>query len=305
MRLTQSHIENFVEKLTVRDGLSHNTIVSYKRDIQDFYNYLEKTSTNNMNTAAIRSYLAHLAKNNKGPRTQARRLSALKNFCRFAIEKGYTQEDPTVGVDMPKLPKSLPKALSLKDMQRLLSYNTENMTKEAIRSRAIIELLYATGIRVSELINLKRSDLNCDEEATMRILGKGDKERLMPLSERTLKTLEIYIKNHDKSKSDGSKTWLFPSRQGRPLTRQRVYQIVKEAGQAVGLELSPHHLRHTFATHLLENKADLRSVQMMLGHTDLTTTQIYTKVVKDRLRDVLENNHPLADNDLLQDEVAE
>ena len=299
MKINQDLIEAFLEKLVVSNGLSQNTVLAYKRDLQDFQSFLQAGQQNNHASAdKIRAYLAHLSQNNRGARTQARRLSALKHFFKFAVAQGYTQEDPTVGVEMPKLPKSLPKALSLDEMQNLLACKTQNPSKEEVRRQAIVELFYATGMRVTELTNLKLSDLTLDEEAMIRISGKGEKERMMPLSERTLNTLQTYIRKQDFKQVKDAPQWLFPSRQGRPLTRQRVFQIVREAGQAVGLELSPHHLRHTFATHLLENNADLRSVQMMLGHTDLTTTQVYTKVVNDRLRDVLENKHPLADSEL-------
>ena len=296
MKITQGLVEAFLEELVVSGGLSHNTVIAYQRDIQDFQNFLQNHNKENATPETIRSYLAYLSENNRGPRTQARRLSALKHFFRFVIRQGYAQEDPTVGVEMPKMPKSLPKALSLAEIEHLLNYQVEDMTKEQTRRQAIVELLYATGMRVTELTYLKIPDLILDEEATIRISGKGDKERIMPLSERTIGALQTYMEKNAVKQKKGQTPWLFPSRQGRPLTRQRVFQIVRESGQAVGLELSPHHLRHTFATHLLENDADLRSVQMMLGHTDLTTTQIYTKVINDRLREVLEQKHPLAKN---------
>lgn len=305
MQITQALIDAFLEKLTVRDGLSHNTVVAYKRDLLDFEKFLKEGQKADVNADIIRGYLQHLSEQGRGPRTQARRLSALKHFFRFAVEQGAADTDPTIGVDMPKLPKSLPKALSLDEMQKLLAHEPENPGREDLRRRAIIELLYASGMRVTELATLKLSDITLDEEPTIRITGKGDKERLMPLSERTINTLTVYIEKSGVRQPENTEKWLFPSRQGKPLTRQRVFQIVREAGKAVGLDLSPHHLRHTFATHLLENDADLRSVQMMLGHADLTTTQVYTKVVKDRLRDVLENKHPLAENDLLKKEAVE
>ena len=305
MQITQTLIEAYLEKLIVSDGLSHNTVVAYRRDLLDFKKFTEETSKQPVSREAIKNYLAHLEANNRGARTQARRLSALKQFFRFATEQGHMAEDPTVGVEMPKLPKVLPKALSLAEMQKLLDYKAESKSKEDLRRRAIVELLYATGMRVTELASLKLSDFVLDEDPTLRITGKGDKERLMPLSERTLETMEAYVEKSGARAPENKENWLFPSLQGKPLTRQRVFQIVRETGKAVGIDLSPHHLRHTFATHLLENDADLRSVQMMLGHADLTTTQIYTKVVKDRLRDVLENKHPLAENMGLIKEAAE
>mgnify|MGYP005841564721 CR=1 FL=1 len=305
MQITQALIEAYLEKMIVSDGLSHNTVVAYKRDLLDFKKFSEEVYKQEISREAVKKYLAHLEQNNRGARTQARRLSALKQFFRFAIEQGYTTDDPTIGVEMPKLPKALPKALSLQEMQKLLGYKAESNNKEDLRRRAIIELLYATGMRVTELASLKLPDFILDEQPMLRITGKGDKERLMPLSERTLETMRVYMDRTGVRSPENKEKWVFPSRQGKPLTRQRVFQIVRETGKAVNIDLSPHHLRHTFATHLLENDADLRSVQMMLGHADLTTTQVYTKVVKDRLRDVLENKHPLADNLQLRKEAAE
>lgn len=304
MQINKELIDAFLEKLTVRDGLSHNTVVAYKRDLLDFQKFVSQIHKQDINSAAVRAYLAYLSEHNRGPRTQARRLSALKHFFRFAVEHGAAEEDPTVGVEMPKLPKSLPKALSLKEMQTLLAGDPAAEGGN-IRQRVIVELLYATGMRVTELSNLKVTDLTLDQEPTLRVCGKGNKERLVPLSERTISTLKLYMDKSNVHQPENTSKWLFPSRRGHPLTRQRIFQIVREAGQAVGIELSPHHLRHTFATHLLENDADLRSVQIMLGHADLTTTQIYTKVVKDRLRDVLENKHPLAEDNAFTKEVAE
>ncbi len=293
MQITTGIIESFLEKLTVSDGLSHNTTLAYKRDVQDFQKFIE-TKGLEPSPDAIRSYLVSLSENNLSERTQARRLSALKHFFKFAVERDFTNEDPTQGVEMPKLPKTLPKALSTQEMEALLTLDRESDAPDALRQRAIIEVLYSTGIRVTELATLKVGDLEGEPNPTLRVTGKGDKQRLVPLSVKALQTLQTYM-DKARPKFDGTNQskWMFPSRQGRPLTRQRLFQIVRCAGERCGIDLSPHQLRHTFATHLLENDADLRAVQMMLGHSDLSTTQVYTQVVEDRLRDVIEEKHPL------------
>lgn len=293
MQITHGIVESFLEKLTVSDGLSHNTTLAYKRDVTDFQKFLEAKKLA-PTSAAIRSYLEAMSENNLSERTQARRLSALKHFFKFAVERDIIDADPTQGVEMPKLPKTLPKALSMQEMQALLSVDADLETPDALRQRAIIEVLYSTGIRVTELAGLKMADIEASPSPSLRVTGKGDKQRLVPLSSKAHSTLRTYLENARPAfDSSGQSKWLFPSRQGRPLTRQRLFQIVRLAGERAGLDLSPHQLRHTFATHLLENDADLRAVQMMLGHSDLSTTQVYTQVVEDRLRDVLEEKHPL------------
>jgi len=296
MQITLGLIESFIEKLTVNDGLSQNTTLAYKRDVLDFQKFLAAHKCA-VSAEAVRKYLETMSQNNLSERTQARRLSALKHFFKFALERSFIETDPTQGVEMPKLPKTLPKALSMKDMQALLELDADLETPDALRQRTIIEVLYSTGIRVTELAGLKLSDVEVDPAPSLRVTGKGDKQRIVPLSSKAFLTLKTYLeKARPQFDSTDQTKWLFPSRQGRPLTRQRLFQIVRFAGERVGLDLSPHQLRHTFATHLLENDADLRSVQMMLGHSDLSTTQVYTQVVEDRLRDVLEEKHPLQKN---------
>lgn len=293
MQITTGIVESFLEKLTVSDGLSQNTTLAYKRDVQDFQKFLEGKGEK-PTPDSIRAYLLSMSEKKLSERTQARRLSALKHFFKFALERDLTDSDPTQGVEMPKLPKTLPKALSLQEMQALLNYDRESKTPDTLRQRAIIEVLYSTGIRVTELATLKMGDLEAEPTPSLRVTGKGDKQRLVPISPKAFETVKLYMEKA-RPKFDGTNQskWLFPSRQGRPLTRQRLFQIVRSAGEQVGIELSPHQLRHTFATHLLENDADLRAVQMMLGHSDLSTTQVYTQVVEDRLRDVVEEKHPL------------
>ncbi len=292
MQITQGLIDSFLEKMIVTDGLSNNTVLAYKHDLLNFKGFVESFKQT-ISKTALQNYLAYLNDNKLSARTQARRLSSLKHFFRFAIDKGLIETSPVQGIDMPKLAKSLPKSLSDKQMETLLSLDEGSKEPSSLRSRAIIEILYSTGIRVTELALLKVSDIEKNPLKTLRVTGKGNKHRLVPLSSRALETLEKYIKLARPQFISGDDTWIFSSRQGKPLTRQRLFQIVREAGLKASIDLSPHQLRHTFATHLLENDADLRAVQLMLGHSDLTTTQIYTHVVDDKLRDTLEESHPL------------
>lgn len=294
MRIDLRALESFLNMLLVEKGASDNTLQAYRRDISDFLSFVEEKQLAPAEAQSLRDYLADINARNFSARTQARRLSALRQFFRFMLRKGVVETDPTSELSMPKLPRSLPKALSKKQMQALLSSKDKaEGDPEALRRQAILETLYATGLRVTELTTLKLSDLKSGEHLVLQVRGKGGKNRLVPLGERAADTLDAYVRRARKFFDRRRSDWLFPSRAGRPLTRQRMFQIVREAGEAAGIDLSPHQLRHTFATHLLENDADLRTVQLMLGHADVATTQIYTHVVEERLRDVVEKNHPL------------
>ncbi|MBI1362932.1 MAG: site-specific tyrosine recombinase XerD [Proteobacteria bacterium] len=292
MVLDQGVFDAFIESLVVENGASENTVSAYRRDYSHFAQFCQNNGISNVDPHVLRQYLAYMHAENLSARTQARRMSALKQYFRYLIARDVLKKDPMQDIAMPKLPRSLPKALTKEEVKSLLAAQ-ECDAPESIRARAILETLYATGLRVSELIKLKTTDLQDGERRTLRITGKGSKTRMVPLGKMATDVLEMYIRKSrpifDKKKTD----WLFPSRSGRPLTRQRLFQIVREAGQKVGMDLSPHHLRHTFATHLLENDADLRSVQLMLGHADVATTQIYTHVLESRARKVLETSHPL------------
>ena len=290
----------FIESLVVENGASENTVSAYRRDYSHFSQFCANNAITHVDPQVLRQYLAFMTAEDLSARTQARRMSALKQFFRYLVTRDILKKDPMQDISMPKLPRSLPKALTRTEVKSLLAAQ-ECDSPESVRSRAILEALYATGLRVSELIKLKTSDMQDGERRMLRITGKGNKTRMVPLGKMAADVLEMYVRKarpvFDKKKTD----WLFPSRSGRPLTRQRLFQIVREAGQKVDMELSPHHLRHTFATHLLENDADLRSVQLMLGHADVATTQIYTHVLEDRARKVLENSHPLGKDAKLGD----
>jgi integrase/recombinase XerD len=292
MVLDHGVFDAFIEALVVENGASENTVSAYRRDFSHFAQFCAANDLTHVDPQVLRQYLAYMHAQNLSARTQARRMSALKQYFRYLVAREVLKKDPMQDIAMPKLPRSLPKALTKDEVKTLLTAQ-ECDSPESVRARAILETLYATGLRVSELIKLKTTDLQDGERRTLRITGKGSKTRMVPLGRVATDVLDIYLKKSrpafDKKKTD----WLFPSRSGRPLTRQRLFQIVREAGQKVGMDLSPHHLRHTFATHLLENDADLRSVQLMLGHADVATTQIYTHLLESRTRKVLETSHPL------------
>lgn len=288
------------------EGKSENTAVSYQYDLAHFEAFFKQDMAA-LAQEDIRAYVRSLAQEGKSPKTQARHLSSLKKFCAFAVKRAFLQENPTEGVTAPKSAAALPKALESKDIQTLLAY-AQGEKPQQIRFLLILQLLYGGGLRVSEVLSIKEADINAEEETLLRITGKGDKTRLVPIGDVAAQTLEKYrleARPHlGTAKFDPQHSeWLFPSpyKMGKPMTRQRFFQLVRAAGQEMGIaELSPHALRHTFATHLLQGDADLRAVQLLLGHANLATTQIYTKVVTDRLRSAVEQNHPLGAKNMLR-----
>jgi integrase/recombinase XerD len=291
MPLETTLVEAYLESLAVGRNLSKHTVAAYRDDLNAFSDFTSSA----LRTAPqeVAAYMQQVGKTYKA-RTQARRLSALRGFYRFLLERGDIREDPTAQQIAPKLPASLPKALDEQAAQRLL--RAAAGTKPAdLRLRVILHLLYGCGMRVSELANLTVSDITAGEGQALRVLGKGGKARLVPLGAVAAGTLALYMEQGRAFFLKREADWLLPGgRPGRPITRQRIFQLVRQAGVSVGVSVAPHHLRHTFATHLLENDADLRAVQQMLGHASLTTTQIYTKVAGKRLRQVLESHHPLS-----------
>lgn len=292
MNIEQRHIQAFIEFLIVENGASENTVLAYQRDLKNFEVF---AAGRKVNETLLQNYMQDMTSEKLSARTQARRLSALKQFFRFLVRHDMMIHDPSLNIAMPKLPKALPKTLSQEQVQKLLS-GLAATDPETLRRRAILETLYATGVRVSELISLRISDISADKNGILQVVGKGQKARLVPLGRRASSSLGEYIANARATFNPKQTDWLFPSRGKSHLTRQRLFQIVREIGRIIDIELSPHQLRHSFATHLLENDADLRSVQMMLGHADVATTQIYTHVVEKRLRSTLEKHHPLGHN---------
>ncbi len=294
----ESLIQEFIDYLGHERGLATNTLESYGRDLRQYYGFLSEDTSHTVETASqatIVAYLMLLRKQGKATATIARRLAALKAFYQFMLKENYVAKDPTGDLSSPKLERKLPKVLTVHEVDRLLNRpDTSNAT--GIRDKAMLEVLYATGIRVSELINLNLGDLDF-EEGFVRCMGKGSKERVVPMGEIAMNSLKQYFsKGRPKLVSNPRERAVFLNHHGRRLTRQGFWKIVKKyaAQLKIRKEITPHTLRHSFATHLLENGADIRSVQEMLGHADISTTQIYTHITKDRLKDVYARSHPRA-----------
>ena len=273
------HLEEFLSYLSYEKGYSPNTLIAYRQDLEQFF----KFSHNDLSQKSIRAFIAEFSDLGVAASTQARKLASLKSFSRFLMREKLMGSDPAGNIDIPKRGRSLPKALNQTDIMVLI-----NSTKTR-RDRAILEMLYATGMRISELVNLQVKALHLSEGYT-RVFGKGSKERIVPLGKGTVQLLELYLEENGLTDS------VFLNHHKRPLTRQGVWLIIKNYAKLCGIEkhVSPHTFRHSFATHLLENGADLRVVQEMLGHVDISTTQIYTSVSRERLRKVYLAAHPRA-----------
>ncbi|ASN05456.1 site-specific tyrosine recombinase XerD [Virgibacillus necropolis] len=291
-------IEDFFHYLQVERGLSVNTINSYRRDLKRYVHYLEtelhKTDWNTISRNDLLSFLHVLKDEHKSSATIARSLSTFRLFHQFLLREQLVDQDPSIHIETPKKEQKLPSILSSKDVEKLLTINGRKPLE--IRNKAMLELLYATGLRVSELITLKVSDLHLTM-GFVRCLGKGSKERIVPLGDVAKSAVEDYIE-HSRSiiLKRKKEDVLFVNQHGRPLSRQGFWKVLKTIAKDKQIEknITPHTLRHSFATHLLENGADLRAVQEMLGHADISTTQIYTHVSKSRLKDVYKAFHPRA-----------
>ncbi|MCD5323071.1 MULTISPECIES: site-specific tyrosine recombinase XerD [Pontibacillus] len=290
--------KDFLHYLQIERGLSRNTLMSYERDLTQYVTFLKnKTALSDVRKIArthIMQYLHHLNDLNRSQSTIARTLSSIRAFHQFLIREQITQADPSLHIETPKKERKLPKTLSMKDVEALLSMRADDAL--SIRNKAMLEMLYATGLRVTELVSLKVSDLHLTM-GFVRCLGKGSKERIIPLGNMAKKSIEIYLSSSRSELVKQNQTdELFVNHHGRPLSRQGFWKILKAVAKEVGVEkeITPHTLRHSFATHLLENGADLRAVQEMLGHADISTTQIYTHVSKARLTDIYRSYHPRA-----------
>ncbi|MCX8132604.1 MAG: tyrosine recombinase [Roseococcus sp.] len=291
-------LESFLEMMAAERGAARNTLEAYRRDLSDAIAHLGPEAER-ADAPALRAYLRGLAARGLSPRTQARRLSALRQFYRFLAREGLRGDDPTELLDAPRLPAPLPKALSEAEMAALIEGAGRLPPAKAAVAVAAIEMLYASGLRVSELVALPAGALR-EEAPLLLVRGKGGKERLVPLSRRAREAARAARERLIERGGDRPRAarFLLPSRAAAGhLTRQSVGLLLKEAAVAAGLDpgrVSPHVLRHSFATHLLSRGADLRSLQALLGHADIATTQIYTRVLEERLRAVLEEHHPLA-----------
>lgn len=289
-------LDLFLNYLTVEKGLSKNTLESYARDLSRYFDFLEKqgkTAPEAVTSLDVASFLAALKDVGLKPRSRARALSAVRMFHRFLVLEQFAQENPTSVIEAPKFLQKLPSFLSFREVEALLAAPVGNEPQE-LRDRAMLELLYATGLRVSELVGLRVRDVNINA-GYLLAFGKGSKERLVPLGESAGRAVAEYLSfGREKLRRERDTEALFLSRLGEGMTRQAFWNIIKKRARQAGIRttISPHTLRHSFATHLLENGADLRSVQIMLGHADLATTQIYTHITRERLRRIHEKFHP-------------
>jgi integrase/recombinase XerD len=291
------HLEAFLEMLAAERGAARLTIAAYRNDLEDLARFLG-ADVACAESDDLRRYLAHLARAGAGARTAARRLSAFRQFFRFLVIDNVRRDDPTQALDGPRLPRALPKHLAEDEVAALIAAAQKHEGAEGARLVCLLELLYGAGLRVSELVALPLAAAKSDRPYLI-IRGKGDKERLVPLGEPARAALAVYLDRRWRFLRDGKASrFLFPSR-GRAgcLTRERCGQMLKALALEAGLDparLSPHVLRHAFASHLVERGADLRSVQEMLGHADIATTQIYTHVQSARLQRLVAERHPLA-----------
>jgi integrase/recombinase XerD len=292
-------IEAFLDMMSAERGASHNTIAAYRRDLLDF------CATGDAKRAArddVKRYLASLAASGISPSSQARKLSALRQFFGFLYAEGIRKDDPTSAIDAPRRARSLPKVLSRDDVDVLIETARQVEDADGLRLVCIVEMLYAAGLRVTELVGLPLAAVR-GKSGFLLVKGKGNKERLAPLGPSARAAVDAYLAVRDEflpagARRHAAERFLFPSRSAEGfLTRRRCHQMLKALALKANIDpekLSPHVLRHAFATHLVEGGADLRSVQTLLGHADIATTQIYTHVASDRLTSVMESAHPLS-----------
>ena len=290
-------VDAYLDYARVEKGLAANSISNYQRDLNQFGKFLSGRgkSLAGANRDEVRAFLASLYARGLSAQSVARHLISVRSFFRFLIKEDRVQSDPTTDVDSPKLEQRLPRYLSAGEVETLLG-QPDISTPRGLRDRAMLEVLYATGMRVSELVNLRCSDFE-SSLGVVRCLGKGSKERLIPVGKSALRAVEAYWQGGRPAMcKNGQKPFLFLNPRGKPLTRVGFWKILAAYGRQAGfsIPLTPHLVRHSFATHLLERGADLRSIQLMLGHSDISTTQIYTHVLKQRLKQVYQSHHPRA-----------
>lgn len=295
-------LKNFLTHLSIEKGLARNTITSYQRDLRVFEDFLSERSKDlgRFSKHEILEFIDRLREDHSIS-SICRFMSSIRGLCKYLLLEKIINEDPSENLQTPKRWDRIPKALTIDEVRKVIDASNrlkDTKKKKAMvlnfRNSVMVELLYSSGLRVSELINLRTQDINL-EGGFLRVIGKGSKERVVPVSRITLERIREYIRNY-RNHLLGNKVsdFLFITSRGKAMTRQRFWQALKVYGNQIGLDLSPHTLRHSFATHLLEGGADLRSVQKMLGHSDISTTQIYTKVTTDRLRKVYKEYHPRA-----------
>ncbi len=292
------YLQEFTNYIAVERGLAPNTLESYGRDLRQYLDYLHDKkgiSPTEATQPIVGGYLLYLQAKGRAASTISRALAAIKAFYHFLVREQIINRDPTINLDAPKQEKRLPRVLSVESVVELLE-QPDLKTPSGIRDRTMLEVLYATGLRVTELVTLKISDVNL-KEGYIKCTGKGSKERIVPLGKVAIKYLQFYLEHARKFlASDPAEEVLFLNHHGHGLTRQGFWKIIKKYAEKIDAveSITPHTLRHTFATHLLENGADLRAVQELLGHADISTTQIYTHLTKNRLKEVYDKAHPRA-----------
>ncbi|TDM21618.1 site-specific tyrosine recombinase XerD [Macrococcoides canis] len=294
----QEIIDEFLHFIMIEKGLSENTIAAYRRDLNNYKKFLEEShigSIDNIDKFTISLFLGKLKDDGKSSKTLARITASVRGFHQFALREKYAVKDPTIILEPPKFERKLPDILSVDEVDSFLSTpDTSKVTGR--RNQAMLELLYATGMRVSELINLDVADVNT-VMGFVKVTGKGNKERIVPIGSHMIKLMDAYIANtrHKMLKKEMTDS-LFLNFHGKRMTRQGFWKIMKQvqADSGIKKKLTPHTLRHSFATHLLENGADLRAVQEMLGHADISSTQLYTHIDTKQIREVYKNTHPRA-----------
>lgn len=295
MPATHPDIEHYIDTMWMERGLSDNTLSAYRRDLSQYQQWLSSRGSSILRADRVdlQTYLGACLVKGQSQRSTARFMSCARSFYRFLLREGRLQVDPTLDVDSPKLGRPLPKSLSEQDVDRLLAAPDTDLALE-FRDRAMLEMLYACGLRVSELTGLQLVQVGLNQ-GVVRVFGKGSKERLVPMGEEALSWLQRYMAGPRSELLRGMPCdAVFPSRRGTQMTRQTFWYRIKIYARRAGINkpLSPHTLRHAFATHLLNHGADLRVVQMLLGHSDLTTTQIYTHVAKQRMQELHAKHHP-------------
>jgi len=297
--MMQAQIDEFLRYVAVEKGYSAHTSAAYRNDLAQFLTYLAGqgiSAWQDVGRTHILDYILYLRSRAYASSTVARKVAAVKSFFHFLVADGVLPDDPTAAVDSPAVDKRLPRPLSPQETERLLAEPARFNTPKALRDRALLELMYATGMRASEVIGLKVDAVDL-EAGTVRCLGKGNKERILPLYERAREALDAYLEDGRASLLHGcTETALFVNHRGDPLTRQGLWLIVKEYAAAIGIphKVTPHMLRHSFATHLLDGGAGLREVQQLLGHTNISSTQVYTQVSTRRKREAYDKAHPRA-----------
>jgi integrase/recombinase XerD len=284
-------LQRFLAYLRIERGLAQNTLTSYEHDISLYFEYLRSKNVVTATPSDVSAFMKFLYSRGLKPRSAARALAAVKSLYRFLLLERAMEHNPTAVVEAPRAFVALPHFLTIDEVDRLLA-STQSGGRTAVRDKAMIQVLYATGLRVSELVNLRLDGVNLDA-GFVRCIGKGSKERVVPLGATACEAVKLYLGS---ARGSHPSETLFLSMRGSPLTRMEFWKILKDYASKAGIRknISPHVLRHSFATHLLERGADLRAVQMMLGHAEISTTQIYTHVIRERLKQIYKSFHPRA-----------